>query len=348
MKRGKLLLIVVAGMAVVAPAGCGGSEAEPSVSGRPTTEAAALGKLGSWSTASVDAPEREDAASVTANGRAYVIGGKNAGGVVQSTVYYAQLKADGSSGTWATTTALPAARQDHNAVVANGRLYVIGGGGPDDTVYSAPLNADGTVGTWRSETALPLALDDPASVVAGDQLYVIGGLNGSVRDGVHHAPIDEDGSLGAWRTSANPLPDGGRAEHTAFTADGHLHVVGGGNPDVQDEVFHAPLNADGSIGAWKTQADLLPQPRLDHTTVVSNGVAYVIGGIDGSSDPQSTVYSATLNADGSTGSWGSDTALPEAREDASTVLHDGYVYVFAGKSGEGAVVTAIYSKLPPP
>jgi N-acetylneuraminic acid mutarotase len=345
---GKLLLAVVASMAVAALAACGGDDSEATIPNEPTTEREARAKLGSWSTASAAAPEREDAASVTANDHVYVIGGKDARGDEQSTVSSARLNADGSLGEWATTTALPAPRQDHNAVVAGGRLYVIGGGGPDDTVYSAPLNADATVGTWRSETSLPLALDDPASVVAGDHLYVMGGLNGTVRDGVHRAPIERDGTLGAWQTSADPLPDGGRAEHTAFAANGHLYVVGGGNPDVQDEVFSAPLNADGSTGVWQTQANLLPQPRLDHTTVVSDGVAYVIGGIDGSSAPQSTVYSATLNADGSTGPWGGDTALPAAREDASTVLHDGYVYVFAGKSGAGPEATTVYSKLPSP
>jgi len=99
-----------------------------------------------WATASVAAPEREDAAAVAANRFAYVIGGKPASGVAQATVHFAALNADGSTGAWAATTPLPAPREDHNAVVAGGRLYVIGGGGPNATVYSAAINPNGTLG----------------------------------------------------------------------------------------------------------------------------------------------------------------------------------------------------------
>lgn len=344
---GKLLLIVVVSMAVVALAGCGGDDSEPTTGSAPMTQAEAPDKLGSWATAPVGAPGREDAASVTTNGYAYIIGGKDGDGALQSTVYYARLNADGSTGAATETTALPEAREDHNAVVARGRVYVIGGGGPDDTVYSAPANANGAVGTWRTETPLPLALDDPASVVVGDSLSVMGGLNDEVRDVVHHTRIRRNGTLDSWQTSANPLPDRGRAEATAFAVNGFLYLVGGGNPDTQDEVFSAPLNPNGSVGVWQTQANRLPEARLDHTTVARNGVAYVIGGVDGSLNPQSTVYSATLSADGTTGPWVGDTALPAAREDASGVMHDGVAYVFAGKdSDESVTTTTYYSRLP--
>jgi len=155
-----------------------------------------------------------------------------------------------------------------------------------------------------------VALDDPASVIAGDHLYVTGGLNGSVRNGF-------------------------------------LHIVGGGSSEstVRDDVFYAPINADGTLGAWQTATEKLPQVRLDHTTVVSGGRAYVIGGVNGSFVAQSTVYSAPLNADGSTGAWVGETALPAAREDVSTAEHGGYVYVFAGK-GAWAVTTTYSARLP--
>src|SRR5205807_630097 len=76
--------------------------------------------------------------SVVANGYVYVIGGYNP--TIVSTVYYAKLNADGSTGTWTTNAnALPAAREYQSSVVANGYVYAIGGynSGAQTTIYYA-------------------------------------------------------------------------------------------------------------------------------------------------------------------------------------------------------------------
>lgn len=248
-------------------------------------------RLRPWRLTQAAAPAREDAAAVTANGYAYVIGGKSGSGVVESTVYYAELRADGSTGRWVRTSPLPAPREDHNAVVAGRYLYVVGGGGPDDTVYFAELNANGTLGAWRSSpNGLPVALDDASTVVARGRIYVIGGLNGVIRDRVYQAKLNADGTTGRWSVELHKLPDGGRAEHTSFVYGRRIYVIGGGNPTPQAEVFYTPIDGRGGTGRWVTRRDRLPQPRLDHTTVVLKGNVYVVGGIDEDEDSQRTAW----------------------------------------------------------
>lgn len=90
---------------------------------------------------------------VHANGWLYAIGGRDSGANPIQSVEKAQVNADGTLGSWATTQALPTnvSSSGASAFVANGYLYVMScvpDGGTQNTVYYARLNADGTVGTW--------------------------------------------------------------------------------------------------------------------------------------------------------------------------------------------------------
>ncbi|MEK9170271.1 MAG: hypothetical protein AAB674_01350, partial [Patescibacteria group bacterium] len=140
------------------------------------------GSVGPWATSSNALPAARQAhTSVVTNGYAYVIGGYNS--VSQTTVYYAKLNSNGSTGAWATNAnALPADRSDHSSVVANGYVYVLGGysNTPVSTVYYAKLNSDGSVGAWSTNAnALPSVNRYPSSVVANGYVYTIGGYNGT-------------------------------------------------------------------------------------------------------------------------------------------------------------------------
>src|SRR3990167_10918801 len=94
----------------------------------------ANGTLGSWATNTNALPvglSRHSTAQY--NGYIYVLGGYT--GSPASTVYYAKLNADGSTGSWLSTTSMPATRSWHNSVVANGYMYVLGGGSSTTVNY---------------------------------------------------------------------------------------------------------------------------------------------------------------------------------------------------------------------
>jgi len=300
------------------------------------------GEVTAWSTNADALPNvRANHSSVVANGYVYVIGGFDNTFNPVSTVYYAKLNADGSVGTWNTAAnALPAVRDFHSSVVANGYVYVIGGQNTTttvSTVYYAKLNADGSVGTWNTAAnALPNPRDSQTSVVANGYVYVIGGFDSTSGTNpvstVYYAKLNADGSVGTWNTAANTLP-AARFSATSVAANGYVYVMGGDDSgfNPHTEVYYAKLNADGSVGTWNTAANALPAARDNHSSVVSNGYVYVLGGEDTTGDPVTTALYAKLNADGSVGTWNTAAnALPAALDRQSSVVVNGYIYFMGG------------------
>ena len=239
--------------------------------------------------------------SVVANGYVYVIGGRTAGGGTSvSTVYYAKLNADGSIGPWNTTTSLPFGGTKAASVVANGYVYVIGGdqnGTLQGSFEYAKLNADGTLGPWvTNATGVPDAggIDAPSAVVANGYLYVIGGTSGTsggTTSTVYYASINANGSIGSWSTTAS-LPTTLDKSAGAVVANGNIYQLGGFNgSNPISSVFYAKVQSNGTLGAWATNANSLPDTRDFAASTLANGYVYVLGGNNGVSD-QSTVYYA--------------------------------------------------------
>ena len=63
--------------------------------------------------------------------------------------------------------------------------------------------------------------------------------------------------------------------------NGYLYIIGGNDGAVPLNVVQfAPINADGTIGAW-TATTPLTTTRQGQTNVAYNGYLYLIGGHDG-------------------------------------------------------------------
>ncbi|MEK9195875.1 MAG: hypothetical protein AAB914_00745, partial [Patescibacteria group bacterium] len=252
----------------------------------------------------------------------------------------------GELGAWATTTAMPLAREKLSTVVANGYIYEIGGSSATSVRY-AKLNANGTIGTWSTSSTydLPLARQEAVVVTANGYLYVIGGYNGSVAvKTTYYAKINSDGSLGEWRTNSPDIP-AVRSAAAGFVANGYVYVTGGADntPTVQSTIYYAKLNADGTTGSWLTNSGGIggaSATRALHTAAVANGYVYIIGGIDGSTTTQSTVGYGKLNADGTITGWGTGTAMTTALDRHTSTVANGYLYVIGGESTYGGTKQA--------
>jgi len=86
------------------------------------------------------------------------------------------------------------------------------------------------------------------------------------------------------------------------------------------------------IQGWQ-ETSSLPVPRAGAATVVSNGVIYMIGGVDGRTIFNDVIYSR-INNDGSLGLWQSAAStLNEERVFISAVVRDGFIYVVGGGNG---------------
>jgi N-acetylneuraminic acid mutarotase len=309
------------------------------------------GGLAPWTEAGNELPAAGyGGAAVTANGYIYAVGGNNASHVASTTVSYAKLNSDGSVGSWASGTALPAGRTRHATVVANGHIYVIGGevgGVPQSTIYYAKINNNGSIGAWK--TGSPIGGGSPVprtrlqAFVAGGFLYVIGGHNGtSMQDTVYFAGLGTDGAVGTWNTDADVLP-AVRGWGSVVTANGYVYLMGGtDNTTPSNVVYYAPLEGSAGLGSWST-TEALPSARIEAVSVAANGHIYAIGGNNGGY--QSTVYYTKANNDGTLGDWAIDTntPLPGARASAAAVTANGYIYVLGGFGGSGANDTVYYT-----
>jgi hypothetical protein len=149
-------------------------------------------------------------------------------------------------------------------------------------------------GSWTALPDLPLArafhalaVANPGSSPVGMNeafLYVVGGQaletdTPGGTDTIYQATVTmADGSIGGW-SAAGTLP-APRLGHTARVYRGVLWVVGGfdtsGNP--QDTIYHAPIQTDGSLGAFTTSAVPMPQPVAFHASFAFGGRLYVLGG----------------------------------------------------------------------
>jgi N-acetylneuraminic acid mutarotase len=190
------------------------------------------GTLASFATTTALGTATTRLTAVTANGYIYVLGGGDESGSKYATTYYAPLNADGSIGSWTSTTALPNQRESANAVVLNGYVYVLGGNGGSvvDTVYYAPLNSNGTIGSWSSTTALPAVRHTGSVVTMNGYIYYIGGTavtgTGGQVSTVYYAQANSNGTIGSWSTSTSTVPVA-LSDMAAVAAYGYVYLMGG-------------------------------------------------------------------------------------------------------------------------
>ncbi|MDP2702563.1 MAG: hypothetical protein Q8P98_10890, partial [Candidatus Rokubacteria bacterium] len=250
----------------------------------------------------------------------YVLGGLN-GSTAQSTVYKSSISGS-DLGTFATTdqNQLPVALKNLTANVVTisntNYLYVLGGntGSADvDTVYKSTIDSSGNVGAFSttSQGQLPQVLSSHSSVIVSDggtnYIYVLGGINGSTRQTtVYRATIDASGNIGTFATtSQTQLPvalSDSAVTSVATGSNNHIYLFGGldssGSPVTT--VYKGTLDGSGNISSWTStgQASLptaLSSLSAVSTTVSSVPYAYIIGGLNSSSSPVSTLYKAQIN-----------------------------------------------------
>ena len=244
---------------------------------------------------------------------------------------------------WTSGTSLPSGIGNSSTIVTKNRIYHCGGfngSSGSSSVYTAPINADGTIGTWTTGTSLPGVLYASQSLVTKNRAYLLGGSNGPIVNTVYYAPINEDGTLGSWITDTNVLP-GPLAYSSAIITKNRAYLLGGANATVQTSVVYtAPVNSDGSLGTWVTYTSL-PITVSHSQTIVTKNRVYLLGGFNGSTNI-STVYTTTINSDGTLGTWITTNPLPVVLNYHQAFASKYRVYLFGGNNGSytNAVYTA--------
>jgi hypothetical protein len=197
------------------------------------------------------------------------------------------------------------------------------------------LSPGGACTPWQSTTPLPGTRRGASSVATGGYLYVVGGNDGNLLDEVWFAPLLSEGGLGEWRATT-PLPSG-RYDAPVVASGGYLYVVGGEVSDCSGgcttqakEVLKAPIQADGTLGAWSV-AGTLPDLFRGHAVVSHGSTLYVLGGGVFSTWARATLL-APLQSDGNLAAWKNGPALPTTLQGHAAIAVGNTLYVVSGFS----------------
>lgn len=229
------------------------------------------GTLGAWQTNSNSLGlAMGGGAAVIYKGYVYYIGGHD-GTTAQTTVYYARLNADGSTGPFNTTTNISAVygsgAKFEGAAIVNGYIYLVGGCpnacGSVTTVAYGQINSDATITSWTSTTALPQTTSQSGVTAVNGYLYSIGGSGPNTI--IYYAKTNSNGTVGSWSTSLNPLPATRiQSPNVLATANGYIYVIGGFNGAADTSTVYyastARIKAGGSLDLVGSGTQTLSEP----------------------------------------------------------------------------------------
>ena len=284
---------------------------------------------------------------VTRN-RVYLLGGNNGSNSV-STVYTMSINSDGLVLSTTTSTSLPSAVEAGACFVTKNRVYIAGGyigSNRTNITYTAPINADGTLGTWTTGPTLPSVLSHSCAVVTNSRVYLIGGHNATVASNVvFTAPINTDGTIGSWVSGTNyPINS---STMSAVVTKNRVYMVGGyvgpATPNETAAVYTAPINADGTLGAWVASTSL-PGKLADTRVLVTKTRVYLINGRDANVASNIT-YTAPINSDGTLGTWATWTSSPVTVTLGMLFATKNYVYIYGGSTPGGVISLGHYTAI---
>jgi hypothetical protein len=271
------------------------------------------GTIGTFETvtdASLVTPREFHTSAVVGN-YLFVLGGDDGTSPIE-TIERAPINADSSLGSFATisTTSLLIPRNLATVTLVGTSFCAIGG---EDTskaivksVEQATVSNDGSMGTFAtvSGVALETARYLHTTTIADNYVYIVGGNDGTnILASVERASINADGSIGAFATSTGGGLVKARMSHSSLVVDDQLYIFGGVNGPAADlnDVEHATINTDGSLGAFETVSGLaFVTPRVGTAMTVIKNYVYAFGGF-GPQAPLNTVERATVSAAGSLG-----------------------------------------------
>jgi N-acetylneuraminic acid mutarotase len=156
------------------------------------------------------------------------------------------------------------------------------------------------------------------------------------------------GAVIPWEESPGELalPEG-RTGALPFTSGSTYYLVGGETASgATASVLYTEASEDGNLAAW-AEGPPLPDARSQATLISLGGAPYVIGGLDGSGAPTTTVYAGTVEEGVLTG-WeeAADLALATGLSDASGVSSASGLYLFGGRTAEGISNKTWFAELP--
>lgn len=233
----------------------------------------------------------------------YLIGGQSDNEAERGQVMYAKIDNSNnivavSGGIWQTSpNELSPARRRGFAFGYNGYLYGLAGFATDtglnDLLFAKIDVSDGSISTFTTSQVTIIQRWDLRAVVSSGYIYTLGGC-----------------------ASGEP----------PATCNSMIDTV---------QTFQLYNNYSGSTTSYTSSANLFATDRVGASSAVLNGYIYVAGGCTSTSDCTNAINGvqyATLNADGTVGSWGATTgSLPADRTWGQLETAGGSLYYIGGQ-----------------
>lgn len=241
---------------------------------------------------------------------------------------------------WKATSSFSAPRAGTATVIVKDKLYLMGG--VDGTNFVnfteyAQIQKDGTLGPWQIGSPLNEERGFMEAVVRGDYVYIVGGGNGAyghhLLRSIERARIQPDGLLGPWEKEKNEMVVTRRCSKIIAT-DKRIYSFGGFGGVLLDTVEYADFQADGSLGEWKLDPEMMTIPRYVNSVKKEDDRFFIIGGHDqtkgvGITDVEWTRYTPA----GNTQKWQATTPMQQGRYGLSSATYGDFMYAIGGISG---------------
>ena len=201
------------------------------------------------------------------------------------------------------------------------------------------------LGNWLSTTNLPNPLASHISYTSANKISVVGGANTVViPTNISSVINNADGSLLPWISSGSTLT---LFWHSSAIKDNFLYILGGATfpPTVSlDTVYKGVIDNQGIITSWTSLTPLPQNLSIGSATVVGNRL-YFAGGFTNGGSTNQNVYFASINPDGTIGSWTVAGLLPAPMSGFGMVEYNNYLIVIGGETSGGVKRNKVYKAL---
>lgn len=247
---------------------------------------------------------------------------------------------------------LPNQIASHNSVFLNNKLFIFGGANNDDfnQVFSAGSNSDGSLDDWLSVNNLPETRYWASRAVSGNRIYLLGGakFDGSTTYAkTVYSALGNNGSLSNWQI-LTAMPSAA-AQGGAVVVGNYLYYMGGRNDTGnRQDIFYAPINTNGTLGAWVTSAISLPAPMFAMGIGAYQNNIYVVGGV-ANGVVVKKVYKTVVNpANGALSAFIEVDALPHDYNGTNqTLIVDNKIITVGGGDNNGPIKNVFYTDINP-